>query len=64
MPIFQGFWKDKEKEEDRFLFSIPLLSRGFHGEKNLGREEEKTSLLQGLILFLFFFYIRVAKTNF
>lgn len=45
MPIFQGFWKDKEKEEDRFLCPIPLLSRGFYGEKNLGREEENTSCL-------------------
>lgn len=27
MPIFQGFWKDKEKEEGGFLFPVPLLSR-------------------------------------
>lgn len=36
MPIFQGFWKDKEKEEDGFLFPVPLFSRWFlWGKKTL-----------------------------
>lgn len=46
MPIFQGFWKDKEKEEDGFWLSDSSSFKVvFMGEKNLGREEENTSFL-------------------
>ena len=61
MPIFQGFWKDKEKEEDGFLFPIPLLLRWFLWGKKTLKGRGKTSFLD---TFFILFYVRVAKTNF
>lgn len=46
MPIFQGFGKDKEKEEDGFFVSgSSSFKVVFMGKKDLGREEENTSFL-------------------
>lgn len=64
MPIFQGLGRDKEKEEDRFFVFDSSSFKGFYGEKNLGREEEKPLVLQGFDTFFILFYVRAAKTNF
>ena len=56
MPIFQGFWKDKEKEEDGFLFPVPLLSRWFlWGKKALEEKRKIPLVLQGLITMFILF---------
>lgn len=65
MPIFQGFWRYKEKEEGGFFVSgSSSFKVVFMGEKNLGREEEKPLVLQGFDTFFILFYVRAAKTNF
>ena len=65
MPIFQGFWKDKEKEEDGFFVSgSSSFKVVFMGKKTLEEKRKIPLFLQGLILFYSFFYVRAAKTNF
>ena len=46
MPIFQGFGRDKEKEEDWFFVSSSSSFKVvFMGKNDLEREEEITSFL-------------------
>ena len=46
MPIFQGFGRDKEKEEDWFFVSESSSFKVvFMGKNDLEREEEITSFL-------------------
>lgn len=68
-PFFQGFWKDKGKEEDRFcgLSSSPFwcgngLYIGYR--KDLGREEEEASFFARSDTIFTLFMLVQRKPNF